>query len=103
MSELLPQDMGFKINVNNILRYDVHDPLVKGKEYPFEKEGLCLLADDIQIWLIKKDWTAVAEITITSQTRKQGKTEGTFVVKYIYTSEESKHLTKIFRRMYGWE
>ncbi|MBW7943964.1 hypothetical protein H3C70_01030 [Patescibacteria group bacterium] len=94
--------MGFKININNILRSDFDGPLQEGTEYSFQKE-LSVMADDIQIWLTKKDWTAVAEIQITSQTRKDDKTIGTFVVKYLYSPEESAALTKIFRRMYGWE
>lgn len=95
-------NMGFKINVNNIIRQDFEEELVVGKEYAFEKSGLNIIADDIQIWLTKKDWTALAEIMVTSQTRKDGKTVGTFVVKYVYEGEEQKALTEVFRRMYGW-
>ena len=95
--------MGFKLNINNILRQDISEPLEVGKEYPFEKAVLTIIADDIQIWLTKKDWTVLADIQITSQTRKDGKTTGTFVVKHIYEGEEQKVLTTIFRRMYGWE
>ena len=94
--------MGFMINVNNILRSDFSGELQVGQEYSFEKE-LSELADDIQIWLTKKDWTAVGEILITEQTRINGKTLGKFQVKYLYTPEESAALTKIFRRMYGWQ
>jgi len=95
--------MGFKINVNNILRHEISEPLVEGKEYRFEKDELSLLADDIQIWLTKKDWTALAEIQVTSQERKDRKTTGTFVVKHIYEGDEQQALTAIFRRMYGWK
>ncbi len=95
--------MGFKINVNNILRYELDIPLEEGKEYSFEKDEMSLLADDIQIWLTKKDWTALAEILVTSQTRKDGKTVGTFIVKHLYSSEESQNVTDVFRRMYGWK
>src|SRR4030095_12896403 len=94
--------MGFKINVNSILRYEVAEALEVGKEYPFEKEGLSLLADDIQIWLARKDWTALADIQVMSQQRKDGKTTGTFMVKHIYEGDEQQALTRIFRRMYGW-
>jgi len=95
--------MGFKINVNNILRYDVTEPLEVGMEYSFEKEGLSLLADDLQVWLAKQDWTALAEIQITSQQRKDGKTSGTFAVKHLYEGQEQQLLTDVFKRMYGWE
>lgn len=95
--------MGFKLNINNILRQDIKELLEVGKQYPFEKSELTILADDIQIWLTKKDWTVLADIQVISQTRKNGKTTGAFVVKYIYKGEEQQNLTKIFRRMYGWE
>lgn len=95
--------MGFKLNINNILRQEMSEPLEVGKEYQFEKSELTIIADDIQIWLTKKDWTVLADIQITSQTRSNGKTSGTFVVKHIYEGEEQKTLTDIFRRMYGWE
>lgn len=95
--------MGFKLNINTILRLDITDELKEGEEYPFEKKELCILADDIQIWLAKKDWTAVAEIQVTSQARNLGKTVGTFVIKHLYTPQESKHVTQIFTRMYGWK
>ncbi len=95
--------MGFKLNVNNILRQDLEEKLELDKKYTFEKEGLVIIADDIQIWLTKKDWTVLADIQITSQSRSGNKTTGSFVVKYLYEGEEQKTLTNIFRRMYGWE
>lgn len=94
--------MGIKLNINYILRQDMEEPLEKGKEYPFEK-SLSYLADDIKIWLTKKDWTPLAEIQITSQTRKKRKTTGTFRVEHVYSETEKKMLKKIFLRMYGWE
>jgi hypothetical protein len=94
--------MGIKININTILRYDAPEPLEEGKEYPFEKERLTLFADDIQTWLTRKDWTALAEIQVTSQQRRAGKTTGTFVVEHVYDGTEQQLLTGVFRRMYGW-
>ena len=94
--------MGFSINVNNILRSDFGGTLQVGPEYSFEKE-LSILTDDVQIFLTKKDWTAVGEILITEQTRRDGKTLGKFIVKYLYNELESKALTEVFRRMYGAE
>ena len=94
--------MGLKLNINNILRQNIKEKLKVGKEYPFEKEGLHVIADDIQIWLTKKDWTVLADIQVTSQQRKGDKTTGKYVVKHVYSGEEQKALTKIFRRMYGW-
>lgn len=95
--------MGFKLNANVILRQDINELLEVGKEYASKKGSSNVLADDIEIWLAKNDWTALAEIQITSQTRTQNMTSGTFVVKYIYDSEEQETLTGIFRRMYGWD
>ena len=95
--------MGFKLNINNILRQDIAEKLEVGREYQFEKGELTIIADDIQIWLTKKDWTVLADIQITSQERKANKTFGTYVVKYIYQDKEQEILTNIFRRMYWWE
>jgi hypothetical protein len=95
--------MGFAISFNTILRYEVTHQLAEGGEYPFEKAGLHLVGDDIQIWLPKNDWTALAEIQITSQTRMDGKTHGTFMVNHLYHDSEQQILTSIFRRMYGWK
>jgi len=95
--------MGFKLNINNILRSDDYGELEVGKEYDFEKGSLSLLADDIQIWLTKTDWTPLANIQVVSQTRAGDKTIGKFVVKYVYSGAEQKTLKEVFKRMYGWE
>lgn len=95
--------MGFKLNINNILRYELKEELKVGGEYQFEKDELCVLADDIQIWLTKKDWTAIADIQVIAQQRKDGKTTGSFIVKHIYQGQEQEQLTTVFRRMYGWK
>ncbi len=95
--------MGIQINVNTILRQDIPGPVEIGQEYPFEKDTLAFFADDIQIWLAQRDWTAVAEIQVTSQQRIDGKTVGTFVVEHVYDEADQALLTGVFRRMYGWE
>ena len=95
--------MGFKINVNNILRFETTEELKVGNQYSFQKDELCVLADDIQIWLTKKDWTVLADIQIVSQERKNEKTTGIYEIKYIYSGKEQEVLTEIFRRMYGWK
>ncbi|KKP87282.1 MAG: hypothetical protein UR89_C0003G0012 [Candidatus Roizmanbacteria bacterium GW2011_GWA2_35_8] len=94
--------MGFKVEFNSIIRIDAPDNLEIDKEYEFENDGSRIYFDDIPIWLVKKDWTAVAEVKITKQKRKEGKIEAAYKVLYIYSSEESELLTKIFKRMYGW-
>jgi hypothetical protein len=52
---------------------------------------------------VKKDWTAVGEIKVTKQERKDNKVKGSYKVIYLYSPEESTVLTKIFKRMYGWK
>gem|GEM_PF-1319322 len=94
--------MGFKINVNNILRSDEYDQVVVNERYKFHKSELSLLADDISIWLTKKDWTPLAEIKVATQVRDETGTHGEFEVLYVYTEIEQKLLRSIFRRMYGW-
>ncbi len=94
--------MGFKVEFNNILRSDNYSQLQVGKEYPFQTDGSRIYADDIQIWLTKKDWTVLADIKITSQMRKDNKITGTFKINYLYSGEEQKMLTAVFKRMYGW-
>lgn len=94
--------MGFKVEFNSIVRVDVPADIKVGEEYSFENEGSRVYFDDIPIWLVKKDWTAVGEIKITYQERKDGKIKGTYKVLYLYSPEDSQQLTKIFKRMYGW-
>lgn len=96
--------MGFKLELNSILRTDnISAKLEVGKEYPFDMDGSRVYFDDIPIWLLKEDWLAVAEIKVLYQLRENGvfKT-GKYKVLHIYTDQESKVLTKVFRRMYGW-
>ncbi len=95
--------MGFKVEFNNILRLDDNPTVDVGKEYSFEIEGSRIYADDIQIWLTKKNWTVLAEIKITTQTRSENKISGKFKVIYLYSGEEQKMLTDVFKRMYGWK
>jgi hypothetical protein len=95
--------MGFTIKFNTILRYEPTQSLVVGHEYAFHKSGLNLIGDDLQIWLARADWTALAEIQVISQTRAHGKTDGRFMVKHVYLGHEQEALTAIFRRMYGWD
>lgn len=90
-----------KLNLNVIIRQDINEKLQIGNEYPFSKDSLCVLADEMAIWLADKNWNAIAEIMVTSQQRKSGTTSGTFKVLYLYQKEEQEHLTKIFRRMYS--
>ena len=96
--------MGFKLELNSILRTDnIPAKLVVGKEYSFDMEGSRVYFDDIPIWLLRKDWTAVAEIKVLSQLREDGVFKaGKYKVLHIYTDQGSSVLTKVFRRMYSW-
>lgn len=93
--------MGFKVEINSILRFDEHLDLKIGEIYPFEKSGSRIFFDDIPIWLTKMDWTALAEIKVVTQTRLANKVSGEFQVLHIYTEEEQAVLTKIFLRMFN--
>ncbi len=97
--------MGFKIEVNSIIRTDqIPHELSIGDEYSFEMKKSRVYFDDIPIWLVKKDWSVVAEVQIIKQQRNRGSFKfGKYRVLYIYTSKESKALTKVFKRMYGWK
>ena len=93
--------MGFKIEINSILRSDEFLVLKAGATYPFEKSGSRLFFDDIPIWLARTDWTALAEIQVLSQKRASGNVAGEFRVLHIYEADEQKLLTDIFVRTYS--
>ncbi|KKQ24516.1 MAG: hypothetical protein US40_C0003G0058 [Candidatus Roizmanbacteria bacterium GW2011_GWC2_37_13] len=95
--------MGFKVEFNSIVRVDVPNTIKVGGEYSFNNEGSRVYFDDIPIWLVKKDWTAVGEIKVTKQERIDGKIKGNYKVLYLYSPEESEAITKMFKRMYGWK
>ncbi|KKP67478.1 MAG: hypothetical protein UR68_C0010G0012 [Candidatus Roizmanbacteria bacterium GW2011_GWA2_35_19] len=95
--------MGFKVEFNSIIRIDILDNLEIGKEYEFENDGSRIYFDDIPIWLVRKDWAAVAEVKVTKQKRKEGKIKASYKVLYLYSKEESELLSTIFKRMYGWK
>jgi hypothetical protein len=57
--------------------------------------------DDIPIWLMRMDWTALAEIQVISQKRISGNLSGEFRVLHIYEADEQKLLTGVFVRMYA--
>ncbi|NQY38285.1 MAG: DUF952 domain-containing protein [Alteromonadaceae bacterium] len=93
--------MGFKVEVNSILRSDAYDTLQQGETYTFEKSGSRIFFDDIPVWLTRNDWTALAEISIVSQTRQGNKLTGQFRVDYKYQDDEQKAVTDVFIRMYA--
>ncbi len=93
--------MGFKIEINSILRSDSYPELERGKLYSFEKQGSRVFFDSIPVWLTNNDWTARAEISIVSQTLENSTLKGFFRVDYIYQDEEQQALSNIFVRMYA--
>jgi len=93
--------MGFKVEINSILRSDDYPELKRGEIYEFTKQGSRIFFDSIPVWLTKDDWTAQAEISIMSQTLANHTLTGTFRVDYIYPEEEQKVVTAMFVRMYG--
>jgi uncharacterized protein (DUF952 family) len=93
--------MGFKIEINSILRSDSYPALERGQVYSFEKQGSRVFFDSIPVWLTNTDWTARAEISIISQTLENQTLKGSFRVDYIYQGEEQLALSNIFVRMYA--
>ncbi|EWH09425.1 hypothetical protein DS2_12864 [Catenovulum agarivorans DS-2] len=93
--------MGFKIEVNSILRSDEQYDLKVGEIYSFSKQGSRVFFDDIPVWLTDSNWLALAEISIVSQTRENNQLCGQFRVDYIYQGEEQQNITNMFIRMYG--
>lgn len=93
--------MGFRVEINSILRTDENYDLKVGEIYSFKKKGSRIFFDDIPVWVTKKDWTVLAEIDIVSQTRHDNILSGQFMVNYIYEGEEQAVLTNIFVRMYA--
>lgn len=95
--------MGFRVEINSILRSDEPYQLARGKTFPFEKQGSRVFFDTLPIWLTRSDWTALAEIQIVSQTRTSAGVTGEFVVSYVYTPEDQPAITEVFRRLYASE
>jgi uncharacterized protein (DUF952 family) len=93
--------MGFTAEFNSIIRSDDYPTLQKGASYPFTKTGSRIMFDNIPIWLTKNDWTALAEIRVTTQTRTPQQVSGQFLVEHIYDPAEQAGLTAMFRRMYA--
>lgn len=93
--------MGFRVEINSILRSDEEYQLARGGEHPFRKTGSRLFFDDIPIWLTRMDWTALAEIRVVTQTRSATAVEGRFRVLHVYAGDEQKLLTVAFRRMFA--
>ena len=93
--------MGFKINVNSMLRSDNYPELLLGKIYSFEKAETDVYFDNVPVWLTRNDWSAQAEISIISQTLENNTLQGTFRVDYIYKEQEQQALTAVFTRMYA--
>ena len=92
--------MGFHVNVNSILRSAVSQPLEIGAVLPFEKAGSRIFFDNIPVWLTDERWTALAEISIVSQTRSKGKLSGEYRVDYVYSGAEQETISRMFVRMY---
>lgn len=92
--------MGFKLELNSILRSKQTYDLKVGNTYSFEKSGSRLFFDDIPVWLTDENWNALAEISVLSQTRQHNQLTGTFRVDYLYQGDEQKTVTQMFIRMY---
>jgi len=93
--------VGFKLQINTILRSDAAFSLAPGAINPFSRQGSRIFVDSIPIWLVRRDWTALAEIEVIAQARAAGQVSGTFRVRHAYDGAEQDALTAVFRRMYA--
>jgi uncharacterized protein (DUF952 family) len=93
--------MGMKLTINSILKTQKKYDLKVGQIYCFNKKGSRLYFDNIPIWLTDENWTALADISIISQSKQNGSTFGTFRVDYIYQGEEQKVITNMLIRLYA--
>ena len=93
--------MGFHVEINSILRSDEYSELAVGQVRSFRKQGSRVFFDNIPIWLTRSDWTALAEIQVTNQTRTATEVKGEFQVLHVYRDQEQQQVTEMFRRMYA--
>jgi uncharacterized protein (DUF952 family) len=83
------------------LRSDSYSTLILGNTYSFEENSTQMLTENMPLWLTSSDWTALAEISIVSQSIEQNGIKGAFRVDYIYQGIEQQTLTHTFIRMYA--
>ncbi len=93
--------MGFHVEINSILRTDELKELARGQTYDFRKTGSRVYFDTLPIWLVRPDWTAVAEIQVVSQSRTPTEVTGKFVVTHLYAGHDQAVMTSVFRRLYA--
>lgn len=93
--------MGFKLEINSILRSDQDYDLKRLSEHDFVKSGSRVFFDGIPIWLTQSDWTARAEIRVIAQTRTPESISGRFRVLHVYEGAERDVMTTAFRRMFA--
>jgi uncharacterized protein (DUF952 family) len=84
-----------------ILRSDSYSTLILGNTYSFEENSTQMFDENMPLWLTSSDWTALAEISIISQSVENKNLKGTFRVDYIYQGSEQQTLTTTFIRMYA--
>ena len=93
--------MGFTKEINTILRSDNYPELQRGTVYSFEQQGNQGLFNSSPLWLINRDWTVRADISIVSQSLENNTIKGDFRVDYIYQGNEQQTLTNTFIRRYA--
>ena len=84
-----------------ILRSNNYSTLILGNTYSFEENCTQMFIENMPLWLTSNDWTALAEISIVSQSIDKKGIKGTFRVDYIYQGIEQQTLTNTFIRMYA--
>jgi uncharacterized protein (DUF952 family) len=93
--------VGFSLQINTVLRSDEGFDLTPGAMNAFSRPGSRIFFDTLPIWLVRRDWTALAEITLLAQARAAGQVSGTFRVLRAYEGAEQATMTAVFRRMYA--
>ncbi len=70
-------------------RSQIPSSLVIGGEYHFKKEGHRLYQLNVPMDLRMEDWSFIARIIITEFTIGKDRTEGTFIVVKLFSTEEN--------------
>ncbi|WAJ72294.1 DUF952 domain-containing protein [Catenovulum adriaticum] len=92
-----------KTAVNCILQTEQNNELTLGHCYSFTSTHSQNTLTGSQIWLTDTNLTALAEISIISQSLKNNKLSGQYRVNYLYKGEEQKTITQMFVRMFEGE
>lgn len=89
--------------VHCILQTEQNDELTLGHCYSFTSTHSQNTLTGSQIWLTDVNLTALAEISIVSQSIKNNKLSGQYRINYLYKGEEQKTISQMLVRMFEGE